>query len=73
MREWVYAKEGEMSSSWSCEQELRDLATELYAKASELEDAANVLATLREEGNIGSLKKRINDAKSWAKGWMERN
>lgn len=56
-----------MSNSWNCEAKLRELASELYSKATELELAANVLRDLRDEGEINT---RIEDAKKWAKEWM---
>jgi hypothetical protein len=57
-----------MSSSWSCETELREIAEELHRKAYELEQAADVLETLRESSD---QEERIKKAKEWAKGWMK--
>lgn len=57
-----------MSNSWNCEQELRRLASELYNKAQDLEDAANVLETLR---SASGLEEQITSAKKWAKSWMK--
>lgn len=56
-----------MSTSHSCEDELRRIASDLYAKAAELEQAAEVLRVLRETVN---LKDEIASAKKWAKDWM---
>ena len=58
-----------MSSSYSCECELRKLAEGLHRQACELEEAANVLATIRDSEET---KKKIEDAKEWAKEWMKR-
>jgi hypothetical protein len=58
-----------MSSSYSCEFELRKLAEELRHNAEELEDAANVLETLR---NSSDLQEKVDQAKKWAKDWMLR-
>ena len=59
-----------MSSSYSCEQVLRELASELRQKADELEQAAEALAILR--GNE-SYKEKITSAKSWAIDWIKRD
>lgn len=58
-----------MSTSFSCEERLKELASELHQKAYELEDAARVLATLR---NSGELEEKIKKAKEWAKDWLNR-
>ncbi len=57
-----------MSSSFDCETKLRNLADELHGQAYELEQAADVLKTLR---NADSLKEQIEKAKKWAKDWMK--
>jgi hypothetical protein len=56
-----------VSSSISCELALRTLAEELREQAGELEQAANVLAALRDSDE---QKGRIKEAKAWAKRWM---
>ena len=58
-----------MSSSYSCEEELKKLANDLYEKADELRKAAEVLETLRDSAEINN---RIQSAQLWAKQWMER-
>lgn len=57
-----------MSSSYNAEMELRKIADELFAQAGELQEAADVLKTLREDNT-----KRISEAKKWAKDWMKRD
>lgn len=57
-----------MSSSWNCEQELRNLAQELHRQAYDLENAAEILATLR---NSDDIKERIASARRRAKEWMK--
>lgn len=57
-----------MSGSYSCEAELRKIAEGLHAQAYELEQAADVLATLRESSET---EERIKQAKIWAKDWMK--
>lgn len=59
-----------MSSSYSCEEKLRELASDLHKKAYELEEAANTLETLRKSDNMQS---EIASAKKWAKDWMGRS
>lgn len=58
-----------MSSSYSCETKLREMALDLHNQAYELEQAADVLRTLRENEH---LKEEIKCAKNWAKDWMKR-
>lgn len=57
-----------MSSSHSCESELRRVADELHKKAYELEQAADALATLRDSKE---LEDKISQAKEWAKSWLQ--
>lgn len=57
-----------MSSSYSCEMKLRDLASELHAQAYDLERAAETLAVLR---NSDEQQEKIKEAKQWAKDWMK--
>ena len=57
-----------MSTSWNCEQDLRDLATKLHADAYDLEKAADVLAVLRDAENRSA---EIAAAKRYAKDWMK--
>lgn len=56
-----------MSTSYNCECELTKLAEKLECWASELRQAAHVLALLRRE----EIVKEIKEAKKWAKTWME--
>lgn len=58
-----------MSSSYSCEQELRKIAEKLYEQASELEQAADTLRSLRDDEDA---TERLESAKRWAKDWMKR-
>ena len=58
-----------MSSSYSCECELRELAEKLSSAAYELEQAADVLKALRD---VDCYKEQISSAKKWAKDWMKR-
>ena len=58
-----------MSSSYSCEEELKKLEKDLYEKGDELRKAAEVLETLRDSAEINN---RIQSAQLWAKQWMER-
>jgi hypothetical protein len=58
-----------MSNSWNTEQILRDLATDLYTKASELEGTADILRDLREGAELDN---RYKEAKARAKQWLER-
>lgn len=60
---------GCMSSSYSTIVELRKLADELYIKANQLEEAANLLQDLADTEN---LSERIKGLKERAKGWMSR-
>ncbi len=57
-----------MSSSYSCECELRDLAEKLHQQGYELEQAADVLRVLRDSSEI---QENIRKAKEWARGWMK--
>jgi hypothetical protein len=57
-----------VTSSYSAEQELREIANRLRQEARELETAADVLRTLRE---CSQHKSEIQNAKRWAKGWMK--
>lgn len=58
-----------MSTSYGCEEKLRNLASKLYDQAHELEKAADILRSLRDyedtQGEIESVK-RV------AKEWMTR-
>jgi len=58
-----------VSSSYSCESKLRELAQELHRQAYELEQAADTLKTLRDTEN---MKDELAAAKAWAKDWMKR-
>lgn len=58
-----------MSSSYSCECELRGLAQKLISQAQELIDAADTLQVLRESD---FHKESIANAKKWAKDWLSR-
>lgn len=59
-----------MSNSYGCETKLRELASEFYEKANELEKAADCLRDLREAEGMES---RFKDAKEWAKRWLGGN
>jgi len=61
-------RESEMSSSYNCEENLRELANKLRIQASDLETAANTLAVLRDSNMV---EKEIKAAKQWAKDWMK--
>lgn len=58
-----------MSSSWSCEMDVRKLADKLHAEAYELEQIAETLRILRESE---SHQVEISKAKEWAKSWLAR-
>lgn len=57
-----------MSSSYNCENELRELAEALRKKAFDLETAADTLAILRDSDD---MSEKIRTAKAWAKKWMK--
>ena len=60
-----------MSTSLSCETELREIADELRSQAYDLEKAADVLQVLRDEEKSKEMREKIKSAKEWAKGWMK--
>ena len=57
-----------MSSSWSTEQELRALSSELYSMIDALDKAADILRDMRETENI---RERARSLKQRAKDWMK--
>ena len=57
-----------MSSSWNTEESLKTQAAELYSMAARLEEAAEVLRSLREDGEVMTqYKENIERAKDWMK------
>jgi hypothetical protein len=56
-----------MGDSYECEDELRKLAEKLRVEATELEHAADVLATLRD---TQMHQTTLQHARAWAKSWM---
>ena len=61
-----------MSTSWSCEQELRKMAEELHGQAYELEQAADLLQLMRDTESQESTMAKIKSLKLWAAGWIKR-
>ncbi len=60
-----------MSSSYSCECELREMAEKLRKDAYELEQAADLLELLRDSENSKLREEKIKGLKDWAKSWIK--
>ena len=58
-----------MSDSWNTEQSLRKLAEKLHAEAASLEEAADVLANIR---NAEMYAMDLKQARAMAREWMKR-
>jgi hypothetical protein len=57
-----------MSSSWNTEEKLKEQAEKLREMVNTLEDAAEILRSLREDGEIiEQFKSNIERAKDWMK------
>lgn len=57
-----------MSDSYSCENKLREIASQLHAEAYDLEKAADILKLLRDSDERLA---EIKQARQWAKDWMK--